>query len=108
MDYVFTPATVALLNTGQFRQPATKTGQLLPAARDAVTGQFVEIGKIFYPSTAPPREARGVLGLLARSAGGGPIEPLVAPVHLALAPLQLVQTHVGFQKIYRMLKLSEN
>lgn len=103
MDYVFTPATVALLNTGQFRQPATKTGQLLPAARDAVTGQFVEIGKIFYPSTAPPREARGVLGLLARSAGGGPIEPLVAPVHLTLAPLQLVQTHVGFQKIYRML-----
>lgn len=103
MDYVFTPATVALLNTGQFRQPVTQTGQLLPAARDAATGQFVEIAKIFYPSTAVARVARGVLGLLARSAGGGPVEPLVAPVHLTVAPLQLAQTHVGFQKIYRML-----
>ncbi|MCU0543827.1 MAG: hypothetical protein MUE44_16890 [Oscillatoriaceae cyanobacterium Prado104] len=103
MDYVFTPATAALLHTGQFRQPVTTTGQLLPVARDAATGQFVEIGKIFYPSAPLPREARGVLGLLARLAGGSPLEPLVAPAHLTLAPLQLAQTHVGFQKIYRML-----
>jgi hypothetical protein len=103
MDYVFTPATRTLLNTGELVQPVTKTGQLLPAARDRVTGQFVEIAKIFYKSTAATQEARGVLGLLARSAGGSPLEPLVAPVHLTVAPLQLAQTHVGFQKIYRML-----
>ncbi|MGL5060745.1 MAG: hypothetical protein ACRC62_12270 [Microcoleus sp.] len=103
MDYVFSPATAALLNTGQFRQAVTPTGQLLPAARDAVTGQFVEIAKIFYPSTAAAREDRGVLGLLAHSVGGAPFEPLVAPIHLTVAPLQVAQTHVGFQKIYRML-----
>jgi hypothetical protein len=103
MDYLFTPATQALLNTGKLAQPVAKTGKLLPVARDPVTAQFVEIAKIFYPSTTGTQEARGVLGFLAQLAGGGPVEPLVAPVHLTIAPLQIAQTHVGFQKIYRML-----
>jgi hypothetical protein len=103
MDYLFTPATQALLNTGKLMQPAVKTGKLLPVARDSVTGQFVEIAKIFYQSTTETQETRGLLGLLAQLVGGSPIEPLIAPVHLTMAPLQIAQTHVGFQKIYRML-----
>ncbi len=47
MDYLFTPATQALLNTGNLVQPAAKTGKLLPAARDPVTGEFVELQKSF-------------------------------------------------------------
>lgn len=103
MDYLFTSATQALLNTGQLAQPAVKTGKLLPVARDSVTGEFVEIAKIFYQSTTATQEARGVLGLLAQLAGGSPVEPLIAPAHLTQAPLQIAQSHVGFQKIYRML-----
>ncbi|MFM9264552.1 hypothetical protein [Tychonema sp. BBK16] len=102
MNYLFTPATQALLNTGKLLQPATTTGKLLPAARDAVTGQFVEIAKIFYQSMSETPETRGVLGLLAEFVGGSPLQPLVAPVHLTMTPLQIAQTHVGFQKIYRM------
>jgi len=103
MNYLFTPATQDLLNTGNLVQPATKTGKLLPAARDPLTGQFVEIAKIFYQSTSETQESRGVLELLAQLVGGSPLEPLVAPVHLTMTPLQIAQTHVGFQKIYRML-----
>ncbi len=103
MNYLFTPATQALLDTGKLLQPATTTGKLLPAARDPVTGQFVEIAKIFYQSTSETQETRGVLGLLAQLVGGSPLQPLVAPVHLTMTPLQIAQTHVGFQKIYRML-----
>ena len=103
MDYLFTPATQALLNTGKLVQPTAKTGKLLPAARDPVTGEFVELAKIFYQSTTGTRSSRGVLGLLAQLAGGGPIQPLVAPVYVTVAPLQVAQTHQGFQKTYRML-----
>jgi len=46
MNYVFTPTTQALLNTGNLVQPATQTGKLLPAARDPVTGEFVEIANV--------------------------------------------------------------
>ncbi|UNU22499.1 hypothetical protein [Microcoleus vaginatus] len=103
MDYIFTPATQARLNSGNLVQPAVKTGKLLPAARDPVTGEFVEIAKIFYQSTSGTLSDRGVIGLLAQLAGGGPIQPLVAPVYVTVAPLQVAQTHQGFQKIYRML-----
>lgn len=103
MDYLFTPATQALLNTGKLVQPTAKTGKLLPAARDPVTGEFVELAQIFYPSTTGTISSRGVLGLLAQLAGGGPVHPLVTPVYVTVAPLQLAQTHQGFQKIYRML-----
>ncbi|MEG4350481.1 hypothetical protein QUA74_12115 [Microcoleus sp. LAD1_D3] len=103
MDYIFTPATQARLNSGNLVQPAVKTGKLLPAARDPVTGEFVEIGKIFYQSRSETLSSRGVIGLLAQLAGGGPVQPLVAPVYVTVAPLQVAQTHQGFQKIYRML-----
>lgn len=103
MNYLFTPATQDLLNTGNLVQSATKTGKLLPAARDPLTGQFVEIAKIFYQSTSETQESRGVLGLLAQLVGGSPLEPLIAPVHLTMTPLLIAQTHMGFQKIYRML-----
>ncbi|WP_228056375.1 hypothetical protein [Microcoleus sp. LEGE 07076] len=102
MDYLFTPATLDRLNSGKLIQPAAKTGKLLPVARDPVTGEFVEIAKIFYQSTNATLSDRGVLGLLAGVAGGGSVQPLVAPVYVTLAPLQLAQTHQGFQKIYRM------
>ena len=103
MDYLFTPATQAGLDTGNLIQPATKTGKLLPAARDPVTGEFVEIGKIFYQSTTATLSDRGILGLLAQLSGGGLVQPLIAPAYVTAAPLQLPQTHQGFQKIYRML-----
>ncbi|MEG3843967.1 hypothetical protein [Microcoleus sp. herbarium14] len=103
MDYLFTPATQARLNTGNLVQQKAKTGKLLPAARDPLTGEFVEIAKIFYQSTTATLSDRGVLGLLAQLAGGGPLQPLVAPAYVTAAPLQLAQTHQGFQKIYRML-----
>lgn len=103
MDYLFTPATQARLNSGNLVQPAAKTGKLLPAARDPVTGEFVEIAKIFYQSRSETLSSRTVIGLLAQLAGGGPVQPLVAPLYVTLAPLQVAQTHQGFHKIYRML-----
>ena len=72
MDYIFTPATQARLNSGNLVQPAAKTGKLLPAARDPVTGEFVEAAKIFYQSRSETLSERGVIGLLAQLAGGGP------------------------------------
>jgi len=68
MDYIFTPATQARLNSGNLVQPAAKTGKLLPAARDPVTGEFVEIAKIFYQSRSETLSSRGVIGLLAQLA----------------------------------------
>ena len=103
MDYLFTPATQVLLNTGNLVQPTAKSGKLLPVARDPVTGEFVELAQIFYPSTTATSSSRTVLVLLAQLAGGGPVHPLVTPVYVTVAPLQLAQTHQGFQKIYRML-----
>jgi hypothetical protein len=99
MEYVFSEATQALLNSGKLVQVVTKSGELLPIARDVVTGRFVEIAKLIGSTTAP----QDFPGFLAQLIGGGPIQPLVTATQLISAPVQMLQTHMGFQKTYKKL-----
>ncbi len=78
MDYIFSTATQALLNSGQLVQVISKAGQLLPIARDPLTGRFVEI-------------AMGV--------GSSSFNPLAIPVQVAMGGLQMYQTHKGFTEV---------
>jgi hypothetical protein len=77
MDYIFSTATQALLNSGQLVQVISKAGQLLPIARDPLTGRFVEI-------------AIGV---------GSSFNPLSIPAQVAMGGLQMYQTHKGFTEV---------
>lgn len=88
MDYAFTAATQALLNSGKLVQVITAAGQLMPIARDPVNGQFVEIAKHIF---------------IDGSAGTSPIQPLLAPAQLATGIAHIGQTHLGFQETYRQL-----
>ncbi|ELS30368.1 hypothetical protein FEV09_22750 [Pseudanabaena catenata USMAC16] len=78
MDYIFSIATQALLNSGQLVQVISKAGQLLPIARDPITGRFVEI-------------AMGV--------GSSSFNPLSIPAQVAMGGLQMYQTHKGFTAV---------
>jgi hypothetical protein len=105
MEYVFSAATQARLISGQLVQVVTKTGEVLPMAKDVVTGQIVEIAKFIGSKRAFPGSlgSQGSLGSLAQLLGGGPIQPLVTATQLISAPVQMLQTHMGFQKTYKKL-----
>jgi hypothetical protein len=106
MEYVFSAATQALLISGQLVQVISKTGQPLPIVRDPLTGRFVEIAKAVYSSTTGSQgflDSQGSLGSLAQLIGGGPIQPLVTATQLISAPVQMLQTHMGFRKTYKKL-----
>lgn len=102
MQYIFSAATQALLDSGVLVQVVTKTGQVLPIVRDVATGQFVEIAKLVASTT--PQGSLGFLGQLA----GVPLQPLVSATQLISAPIQMLQTHRGFQATYRMLNVIQN
>jgi len=92
MLFQFAPAIQAGINSGVYEIVRnTATGQLLGIARDKVTGQFVA-------------QAVGIT----TKAAGLTIEPLIAPAHLVIGGLQMVQTHKGFQKTYKMLDALQN
>lgn len=85
MLFQFAPIIEAGIKSGVYeivRNPVT--GQLLGIARDKATGRFVA----------------HAVGLTTNAAG---IDPLVAPARLILDGISIVQTHMGFQKTYRML-----
>lgn len=87
MLFQFAPAIEAGIRSGVYeivRNPVT--GQLLGIARDKATGRFVA-------------HAVG----MATNAAGLTIDPLVAPAKALLGGIQMIQTHFGFQKTYRML-----
>jgi hypothetical protein len=84
MEYVFSPATQALLNTGALKPVISATGNVLPLVRDAQTGRFVEMA----------------VGAVTKS---GPIQPLIAPVQAATGFAHMVQTHQGFQAVLGQL-----
>jgi len=87
MLFQFAPAIQALIESGKYEIVRNAvTGQLLGIVRDKATGQFVA-------------HAVG----LATNVIGSPVNPLFAPVQLAMGGLQMVQTHMGFQKTYTML-----
>lgn len=87
MLFQFAPAIQAGINSGAYEIVRnTATGQLLGIVRNKVTGQFV---------------AHAVA--LTTKVAGSSINSLFAPAQLALGGLQMVQTHLGFQKTYRML-----
>jgi len=102
MEYIFSKATQALLDSGQLVQVVTKTGELLPIARDIVTGRFVEIAKLVASTTAS-QGSQGSLGFLGQLVGGVPLQPLIAATQLISAPVQMFQTHRGFQLTYKKL-----
>ena len=78
MNYIFSTATQFLLNSGQLIQVISKTGQLLPLARDPITGRFVEMA----------------IGI-----GSSSFNPLAIPVQIAMGGLQMYQTHRGFTAV---------
>jgi hypothetical protein len=78
MHYIFSAATQALLNSDQLIQVISKTGQLLPLARDPITGRFVEMA----------------IGI-----GSSSFNPLAIPVQIAMGGLQMYQTHRGFTAV---------
>jgi hypothetical protein len=92
MLFQFAPAIQAGINSGIYEIVRnTATGQLLGVARDKATGQFIAhaIGLV-DPTT------------------GLTVNPLFAPLQLAISGFQIVQTHKGFQKTYKMLDALQN
>jgi hypothetical protein len=77
MHYVFSAAIQALIDSGQLVQVISKTGDLLPIARDPATGRFVEMA----------------IGTTSS------FNPLVMPVQMAMGGLQMYQNHRGFTKV---------
>ncbi|PAX53061.1 hypothetical protein [Brunnivagina elsteri] len=87
MLFQFAPAIQAGINSGALEVVQNQvTGQLLGLARDKVTGQFIA-------------HAVGVVG---------GANPLFAPVQMAMGGLQIAQTHIGFQKTYKILDTLQN
>ncbi|MEE3718176.1 hypothetical protein V2H45_15655 [Tumidithrix elongata RA019] len=83
MEYIFSAATQALLNSGQLVQVVSKLGKLLPIARDPITGKFVEIAKMV---------------------AGSPSQTFIFPVQSIMSGIQMYQTHQGFTKILGGIK----
>ncbi len=83
MLFQFTPAVQAAIDAGKYVQ-VYSNGVPIGMARDRVTGHFVAhaIGAVV---------------------NNNPLLPLVAPTQFALGGIQMMQTHMGFQKTYRML-----
>jgi hypothetical protein len=92
MLFQFAPAIQAGINSGAYEIVRnTATGQLLGLVRDKATGQFVA----------------HAVGLTTKVAGLS-INSLFAPAQLAMGGLHMAQTHLGFQKTYRMLDVLQN
>ncbi len=77
MQYIFSQATQALINSGQLAQLISKTGHWLPMAINPNTGKYVEM-------------AVGV---------GSSFNPLSIPAQVAMGGLQMYQTHKGFTSV---------
>ncbi|HEY9902385.1 MAG TPA: hypothetical protein V6D43_08160 [Candidatus Sericytochromatia bacterium] len=92
MLFQFAPAIEAGINSGAYEiMRNTATGQLLGLVRDRATGQFVA----------------HAVGLTTNVAGSS-VNSLFAPAQLAMGGLHMAQTHLGFQKTYRMLDVLQN
>ncbi len=92
MLFHFAPAIQAGINSGAYEIVRnTATGQLLGIARDKATGQFMA----------------HAIGMTTK-VGGSSVNSLFAPAQLAMGGLQMAQTHLGFQKTYRMLDALQN
>ncbi len=92
MLFQFAPAIQALIDSGNYEIVRdTVSGQLLGIVRDKATGKFV---------------AHAVS--LASNVIGSPVNPLFAPVQVAMGGLEMIQTHLGFQKTYTMLNALQN
>ncbi len=86
-DVSVCPAIQAGINHGVYEIVRnTATGELIGIARNKVTGQFVA----------------HAVGMTTASAGLA-IDPLIASAQVVMGSLQMVQTHMGFQKTYQML-----
>ncbi len=82
MDYVFSAASQALLNSGQLSQVTTAAGQVLPLLRNPETGQFVEMAKSVISN-------------------GSALSPLMAanPLNAALGAGEMYQNNRGFKAV---------
>ncbi|OKH40924.1 hypothetical protein NIES2119_01035 [[Phormidium ambiguum] IAM M-71] len=102
-NYIFTPATQALLEAGKLIQSTTKAGQLLPMVIDPTTGKIVEIAKAACSSVTNTLGMPDFFRELTKLVGNTPIQPLVAPAQLIMGPAQMIQIHRGFQVTYKKL-----
>lgn len=90
MLFQFAPGIQAAIDSGAYEIVRNQaTGQLLGLARDKATGHFVA-------------HAVNVM------ANTGAINPLFAPAQMVMGGLQMAQTHMGFQKTYKMLDVLQN
>lgn len=86
MLFKFAPEVQALIDSGVYEVVRNSAGELLGIARNKATGKFVAHAIDFTTQAA-----------------GLPIDPLIASAQLVMGSLQMIQTHKGFQKTYRML-----
>lgn len=91
MLFQFAPVIQAGIDSGMYEIVRTGTGELIGLARNKTTGQFVA-------------NAVGI----ARHIPGVAIDPLFAPAQLFMGGLQMAQTHMGFQKTYKMFDKLQN
>lgn len=82
MIFVFPPNIQAAIASGAYEVVKNNAGVALGMARDKATGQFVA----------------HAVGMTAQ-----PFVAAVAPLQIGLSGMQMAQTHLGFQKTYRML-----
>lgn len=86
MLFKFAPEVQALIDSGVYEVVRNSAGELLGIARNKATGKFVAHAIDFTTEAA-----------------GWTIDPLIAPAQLVIGVIQMVQTHKGFQKTYKML-----
>lgn len=89
LTFVFEPHIQALIAKGVYEIVRNKTtGEFLGVVRDKATGQFVKIAIAIVKNSSS-------------------VNPLIAPLQFATTVVtsgaQMIQTHKGFQKTYRML-----
>ncbi len=90
MLFQFAPAIQTAIDSGAYEIVRNQaTGQLLGLARDKATGHFVA----------------HAVNVMAKT---GAINPLFAPAQMVMGGLQMAQTHMGFQKTYKMLDVLQN
>ncbi|MTJ53504.1 hypothetical protein FJR38_13065 [Anabaena sp. UHCC 0253] len=90
MLFEFVPEIEAGIKSGIYEVVSKSSGELLGIARNKATGKIV---------------AHAVGVIIDQSAS---INPLTVPVDVIMGGLQMLQTHRGFQKTYKMLDTLQN
>lgn len=102
MQYLFSPAMQALLNSGALQQVFSTTGQVLPLLRDPQTGRFVAMavgaatnGTPIAPLLISVQAVAGVANMIQTQAGLGAIAGQLSTIQTTLGVLQATTAFIG-------------